>query len=150
MAERASLKTLIDLAQEGLEGAGRHLRGLMDERRSAEQQLSMLQGYRMDYVERLQRAGELGISASNYQNFNRFIATLDQAIMQQNKVLAQLDIQVNTGREHWRDQKKRLNSFEALESRHQQQLQHRENRAEQRRYDEHSAILYRRRQQQNH
>lgn len=138
---------LIDLARDGANQAGRQLQALTVERASADQQLSMLLVYRQDYAERLSKAAETGLSASNYHNFRQFIATLDEAITQQNRVVAQIDARIEQGRQHWHAEKRRVSSFEALQSRDRRQQLVRENRAEQLASDEISANLYRRARQ---
>ncbi|AEC19325.1 flagellar protein FliJ [Pusillimonas sp. T7-7] len=138
---------LIDLARDGANQAGKQLQALTSERASADQQLSMLLVYRQDYAERLSKAAEIGLSASNYHNFRQFIATLDEAITQQNRVVAQIDARIEQGRRHWHAEKRRVSSFEALQSRERQQQLVRENRAEQLASDEISANLFRRARQ---
>jgi len=144
MAKLTSLPTLIDLATDGVDKAGKLLQQLTAERSNAEQQLSMLQTYRQDYAERLQKATESGLSASNYHNFRQFIATLDEAISQQNRVVAQIASKLEAGRQQWHAEKRRLSSYEALRAREARQQAMRDNRTEQIASDEISANLYRR------
>lgn len=144
MAKHSSLPVLIDLAKEGADNAGRKLQVLMSERSNAENQLSTLHVYRLDYADRLQKATENGLSASNYHNFRQFIATLDEAISQQNRVVAQIDGKLENERQQWYSEKRRLNSFEALQVRELRQQVQRDNRNEQLASDEISANIYRR------
>src|SRR5690606_4174774 len=81
------LATLIELSQNKVDEAGRLLAELSTQRRQAQSQLDTLDGYRIDYTQRLQQSTQGGVSASNYHNFRRFIATLDEAISQQNKII---------------------------------------------------------------
>jgi flagellar FliJ protein len=144
MASPSSLNTLIELAQNNADQAAKQLQQLNSTRRDAEQQLNTLKTYRQDYAERLQKATEDGISASNYHNFRQFIATLDEAIAQQNKVLVQIGVKLESGRQSWYDEKRRLNSYATLLSRQAQQRTIRDNRKEQRDNDEISARQLRR------
>ena len=144
MAKHSSLPVLIDLAKENADSTGRKLQLLMSERSNAENQLSTLQVYRLDYADRLQKATENGLSASNYHNFRQFIATLDEAISQQNRVVAQIDGRMENQRQQWYAEKRRLNSFEALQGRELRQQVQRDNRNEQLASDEISANIYRR------
>lgn len=144
MAKHSSLPTLIDLAKDSADQAGRQLQQLMAERNNAATQLSTLQVYRQDYAERLQKATKSGLSASNYHNFRQFIATLDDAIAQQNRVVAQIESKLETGRQHWYAEKRRLKSYEALQAREARHQLLRENRVEQLASDEISATMYRR------
>jgi len=144
MTERSSLGTLIGLASSGVEKAHKQLQDLMNTRHNAELQLSTLLTYREDYAQRLQKAAQAGLTASNYHNFRQFIVTLDEAILQQNKVVAQIDTKLENGRRHWFSEKRRLGSFEALMARQALQARLRENRNEQRASDERSASQLRR------
>src|SRR3546814_8696692 len=107
MAKHSSLPMLIDLARDGANQAGKQLQALTSERASADQQLSMLLVYRQDYAERLSKAAEIGLSASNYHNFRQFIATLDEAITQPNRVVAQIDARIEQGRRNWHAENRR-------------------------------------------
>ncbi|MFW7342490.1 flagellar export protein FliJ [Pollutimonas sp. H1-120] len=147
MAKHSSLPVLIDLAKEGADQAGKQLQLLMAERNNAETQLSTLLVYRQDYAERLQKATETGLSSSNYHNFRQFIATLDEAISQQNRVVAHIDGKLESGRQRWHAEKRRLSSFEALQARENRLQLVRENRTEQLASDEISANMYRRARQ---
>ncbi|NYT61953.1 flagellar export protein FliJ [Alcaligenaceae bacterium] len=144
MASASSLHTLIELTKDGADKIGQLLAQLTTERNNAESQLSTLHVYRQDYAERLLKATENGLSASNYHNFRQFIATLDEAITQQNKVVANMDSQIEQGRQQWFTEKRRLNSFEALQARQAHTQLMRNNRSEQLASDEISASLYRR------
>ncbi len=144
MASTSSLNILIDLAKDGATEAGKQLQLLTTERSKAESQLSMLHDYRLDYAQRLQKATETGLSASNYHNFRQFIATLDEAISQQNNIVAQMDVRIEKGRQQWYAEKRRLSSFETLQSRQSRQQLARANRSEQLASDELSANMYRR------
>ncbi|WP_353151387.1 flagellar export protein FliJ [Pollutimonas bauzanensis] len=144
MASMSSLTTLIELAKDGADKVGKQLSQLTSERNNAEAQLSTLHVYRLDYADRLQKATETGLSASNYHNFRQFIATLDEAISQQNRIVAQMNAKIEQGRQQWYAEKRRLSSFEALQTRQSHQLLLRNNRNEQLASDEVSANLYRR------
>ncbi|MDN5844212.1 MAG: flagellar export protein FliJ [Alcaligenaceae bacterium] len=144
MAHESPLPMLINLAQDKVEEAGRTLHELSSQRTHAQSQLSVLDTYRSDYTQRLQQTTEGGVSASNYHNFRRFIATLDEAISQQNRVVAQIDARIQAGQQEWYAEKRRLSSFETLKARQDHQLRHHEQRLEQRASDEASANLHRR------
>jgi flagellar FliJ protein len=146
MPRESSLDVLIGLARDKLDEAGRVLAELSTQRRQAQGQLGTLDDYRADYTRRLQATTEGGVTASNYHNFRQFIATLDDAISQQNRIIAQIDVRLEAGRKQWHDEKRRLNSYETLKARQLRQLQYHEQRREQRASDEAAATLYRKRQ----
>ncbi|MEI2418590.1 flagellar export protein FliJ [Orrella sp. JC864] len=143
MAAKAPLNALIDLARERTEQATRRLGQLQGARQNAAQQLNMLQDYRQDYLERLQQAMQAGMPAADCYNYQRFIATLDEAISQQSLALGRADQQLDSGRAQWRDEKRRLDSFDALQTRHARQQARLDARKEQRANDEHAARLAR-------
>ena len=147
MSPETSLDVLINMTQDKLDEAGRNLSELSTRRREAQGQLNTLDDYRAEYTKRLQNTTEQGLSASNYHNFRQFIATLDEAISQQNTIIAQTDVRLEAGRKQWHDEKRRLNSYETFKARQIRQLQYREHRREQRASDEISAGLYRRQRQ---
>ena len=104
----------------------------------------MLQDYRHDYLERLQQAMTSGMSASDCHNYQRFIGTLDDAIVQQQGVLQQADENLNKGRLYYQQEKRKLNSYDALAQRAQRAEAVAESRREQRLNDEYSARLVQR------
>jgi len=144
MATHSSLAILIGQAKSEADAAFRHLQQLTSDRQNAQNQLSALRSYRQDYASRLQNASEEGLSASNYHNFRRFIATLDEAIVQQNGLMAQIEQRIQIGLQNWQARKRRLNSYEALLDRENRERRARENRSEQRANDEISINMARR------
>jgi len=104
----------------------------------------MLRDYRQDYLERLQQAMTRGMSASDCHNYQRFIGTLDDAIGQQQDVLRQADENLAKGRLYWQQEKRKLNSYDALAQREARAQALVESRREQRLNDEYSARLVQR------
>lgn len=144
MPSQLPLDMLINLAKESTDEAARLLGRLSAERTNAERQLGMLQDYRHDYLERLQQAMTSGMSASDCHNYQRFIGTLDDAIVQQQGVLQQADENLNKGRLYYQQEKRKLNSYDALAQRAQRAEAVAESRREQRLNDEYSARLVQR------
>lgn len=139
-----TLLTLIDLAKTSADDAAKALQQATAERNKAQQQLDTLHEYRLDYARRLQEATQSGLSAGSYQNYRQFIATLDGAIIEQGKLIEHFDLKIQETRQHWYAEKRRLNSYEALQSRQQHKLAAQEARKDQIASDEISASLYRR------
>ncbi|CAM4002919.1 flagellar export protein FliJ [Bordetella bronchialis] len=134
---------LISLAKDHTDEAAKQLGGLHVARNNAEQQLTMLNDYRADYLLRLQNAMMTGMSAADCHNYQRFIATLDDAIDQQRAVLEQAATHLEQGKERWREERRKLNSLDALAQRQQQVVAREDARREQRLNDEYSARLVR-------
>lgn len=146
MATDNPIKTLIDLTQTRVDDAARQLQAVTASRDGAKQQLDMLHVYRQDYLERFEKASAEGMSTVNYHNFRQFIATLDEAISQQNNIVDQYDLKLKQTQEHWFDQKRQLNSYETLLSRQEHERQLLNNRKEQKLNDEMSMQQFRRQQ----
>lgn len=139
------LDTLLELAQVQVDDATRELGRLQSARSAAERQLHMLEDYLGDYRARLQQAVQQGLSAAGWQNYQRFIATLEAAINEQRKLLEHTEVELDSGRRCWQDQKRRLNSFDALAQRRQRHEAIQNQRREQKANDEFSAQLVLRR-----
>lgn len=147
MDPETPLDLLIELTQKKRDGAGRALAALSTERTVAQARLGTLDGYRLDYAQRLQCTTQEGLSATNYRNFRQFIATLDDAICQQNSLIARIDQRLEAGRKQWHEENRRLRSYETLKMRGIRLSQARERRREQGACDEIAANLLRRRRQ---
>ena len=142
--KHASFNILVELSKNRVDTAGNKLGHLVSKYRAAEHQLNVLKEYRQDYAVRLTGAGQNGITASNYRNFTRFLATLDEAIVQQTRVMMHLDQNISVSKENWRSEQQRLHSYETLQTRRAQQHMAIENRREQLVSDELSAAIHRR------
>ena len=144
MSKNPSLNLLIDVTHEAVDEAAKALQRAATDRSKAQEQLEMLHAYRLDYAQRLQESAEGGVTASNYLNFRRFLNTLDEAISQQNNIVAQSESRLAAGRLQWQAEKQRLSAYEALQTRQRQQQAVHEARREQRASDEIAANLFRR------
>jgi len=144
MPKTPALNVLIDVTNEALDEAAQSMQRAAADRNKAQEQLDMLHSYRLDYAQRLIDSAEGGVTASNYLNFRRFLTTLDDAISQQNSIVAHSESKLEAGRQQWHAEKRRLSAYEALEMRQRQHFALREARREQRASDEIAANLYRR------
>lgn len=142
------LDMLTDLARDQLDQATLALGQLQQNLLSAQQQLDMLESYLHDYRLRLQDSVQHGLSAAGWQNYQRFITTLEGAIAEQRAVVRHAETQLSGGRDNWQDCKKRLNSLDTLRARRTQAETVATNRREQRANDEFSARLVQRRADQ--
>lgn len=144
MSTKPALNLLIDVTHEAVDDAAKAIKQAATERDKAKEQLEMLHAYRLDYAQRLQENTQGGVTASNYLNFRRFLNTLDDAISQQNSIVAQSESRLEAGRQQWYAEKRRLGAYEALDTRQRQQQALRDARREQRASDEIAANLFRR------
>ena len=121
MPQRLPLDTLTDLARTRTDDAARRLGALQSAQLSASQQLEMLLRYRQDYDNQLQALMRQGVPAATLRNYQAFLGTLDNAIEQQRAIVLQAAHRLDHGRDDWRHQKRRLNSFDTLAERVRQQ-----------------------------
>jgi len=145
-----ALRALIEVAGIRAQNAATQLQRLTGRLRDAMRQASILEEYRQDYAARLQQTMRAGLSMPNYHNFHRFIASLDEAISQQNRTVAQINANLEQSRIHWSHEKRRLLSYEAWSSRLARQQALHEARGEQRANDEIAANFFRRTRPTDH
>lgn len=136
MSAEQPLDILIGLARDDVDAATRELGSLQASRSNAERQLQALEGYLHDYRERLHQAIQQGLSAAAWQNYQRFIVTLEGAIGEQRNVVQHVQGQLDTGRRTWQQRKQRLSAFDALAERRGRASARQATRLEQRTNDE--------------
>ncbi|CAB1218679.1 flagella biosynthesis chaperone FliJ [Serratia liquefaciens] len=136
MKPQSPLITLRDLAQDAVEQATRQLGQVRKAQQAAEQQLSMLLNYQDEYRQKLNNQLSGGMESSNWQNYQQFIGTLEQAIAQHRQQLTQWGEKVDHAMKQWQDKQQRLNAFETLHSRAQSAELQLENKRDQKLMDE--------------
>jgi flagellar protein FliJ len=117
MADPTPLQMLIELAQEELDAAAQRLGRAQRDRNDVEKQLNALIDYRNEYYTRFTTSAQLGMAAGNMRNFQAFIDTLDAAIEQQRRQLANATARVEAAKPEWQKQKQKLGSYEVLQAR---------------------------------
>ncbi|MGO4762586.1 flagellar export protein FliJ [Cupriavidus sp. 2KB_3] len=143
MAKHTPLNTLADLAQDNTDKAARELGRLQGLRTQAEQQLLALTEYRHEYRTRMQAIAAEGMTSGRWQDFSRFLDSLDHAIRQQTGALAKAEADLLAGRANWQQQKRRQNSYDTLITRAEVREQQVSARREQRANDEYAARIAR-------
>ncbi|HDS5481408.1 MULTISPECIES: flagellar export protein FliJ [Serratia] len=136
MKPQSPLITLRDLAQDAVEQATRQLGQVRKAQQAAEQQLSMLLNYQDEYRQKLNNQLSGGMESSNWQNYQQFIGTLEQAIAQHRQQLMQWGEKVDHAMKQWQDKQQRLNAFETLHTRAQSAELQLENKRDQKLMDE--------------
>lgn len=139
MSKPFSLQPVLELMQTRTDDATQELGRLVSAEQDAKNRLSMLQQYRSEYTDRLQQAAERGISQQEWQNFQAFIAKLDEAIGQQSQIVAESGRQTAAGQAHWLEQRNRLKAMHSLSDRHAEAERYRDGKQEQKLSDEFSA-----------
>lgn len=136
MKPQSPLIILRDLAQEAVEQAAQQLGQLRQAQQAAEKQLSMLLNYQDEYRKNLNTTLCDGIGYARWQNYQQFIGTLDQAIVQHRQLLSQCSDNVVQAVKQWQDKQQRLNAFATLHTRSLNAEQLLENKRDQKLMDE--------------
>lgn len=132
------LQPAVDQAQRRQKEALQRLAEQQQKLAHAEQQLEELQRYRRDYG-----LGAGGLTVSALLNRQQFVERIDQAIVQQGKLVERLARQVDAARERWLQAHARENALDTVVERLRTQEEQREQRLDQAEVDE--RMQYRRR-----
>ncbi|MFC0180017.1 flagellar export protein FliJ [Thorsellia kenyensis] len=139
MAKQSKFKLLKNLADEELSQALENLGKARLNYAAGEKQLLDLIEYKEDYRTQLSQMLKSGITTNTWDNFERFIDSMDKAILQQRRVLVELDNKVKLAIENWQEKNKKVNSFDILVKREAILQQAKEQKIEQKLMDEYSA-----------
>ncbi|GLQ48894.1 flagellar export protein FliJ [Dyella flava] len=125
------LQPAVDQAQRRQKDALQRMAEQQQKLAGAEQQLEELRRYRRDY-----RLGDGGMTVSALLNRQQFVERIDQAIVQQERLIERLQRQVEAARQRWLQAHARENALDNVVERFRQQEQQREQRLEQAEVDE--------------
>lgn len=139
MPQRLPLEMLTDLARTQTDESAKRLGLLQSAQLTASQKLELLMKYRQDYALQLQALMSEGLATAKLRNYQAFLLTLDGAIDQQRAIVAQAVTRLDHGRDDWRNNKRRLNSFDTLAERVRRQELMAQAKREQRESDERAA-----------
>lgn len=139
MATPFPLKTLLDLSQLHLDQATRELGELIAGEHQASTRYALLVRYRDEYHSRFLLAAENGLGLSEWSNYTRFIARIDDAIVTAAQSVAQTQQRTLAGQQDWMGKQGRVKAFSTLAERHQAVVAVEEQRAEQKSSDEFGA-----------
>ncbi|MCC8459396.1 flagellar export protein FliJ [Photorhabdus aegyptia] len=138
MQQQSPLITLRDLAQNAVEKAATHLAQVRQNHQQMEQQLATLMGYQDEYRERLNDTLSNGMPCTTWQNYQQFMKTLEKAIEQHKLQLHQWQQRLDTALSQWREKQQRLNAFDTLQQRADNNRRLHQNRTEQKQMDEYA------------
>lgn len=131
------LQPAVDQAQRRQKDALQRLADHQQKLAHAEQQLEELQRYRRDYG-----LSDGGLTVSALINRQQFVERIDQAIVQQGKLVERLQRQLESARERWLQAHARESALDTVVERMRKQEDQREQRLEQAEVDE--RMQYRR------
>lgn len=133
------LQSLLDLSQLRLDEAERKLGQLVAGEQEASRRHGLLLQYREEYRARFVVAAQDGLRPSEWQNYSRFLARLDEAINQANSAMHQTRQQTVAGQQEWVSKRGRVKAFDTLSDRHKSRVAYQDQRQEQKGSDEHAA-----------
>lgn len=125
------LQPAVDQAQRRQKDALQRMAEHQQKLAHAEQQWEELKRYRRDYG-----INDVGLTVSALVNRQQFVERIDQAIIQQGRLVERLQKQVETARERWLNANARENALDTVVERFRKQEDQREQRLEQSEVDE--------------
>lgn len=131
-----AIDTLRGLAEQDLEQAVIHLGDMRRGQQQADQQLSMLLDYQDEYRNKLNQDMSGGIASTRWSNYHQFIQTLEKAIEQHRQQLNQWNQRLEQALSNWREKHKKLNAYQTLITRAEENALRQESRLDQKRMDE--------------
>ncbi|ORM73679.1 flagellar biosynthesis chaperone FliJ [Pantoea wallisii] len=131
-----AIDTLRDLAEQDLEQAVIHLGNMRRGQQQADEQLNMLLDYQDEYRNKLNQDMSGGIASTRWSNYHQFIQTLEKAIEQHRQQLSQWNQRLEQALTNWREKHKKLNAYQTLITRAEENALRQENRLDQKRMDE--------------
>lgn len=141
MTQPFTLQPLLNLAQHQNDTATRTLGQLNQQQHSSQQKLDTLLEYRKDYQTRWQETARNGLSPAGLRNFQEFMNKLDEAIVQQTRMVEQSKLSTQRGRSEFDATQRKLKSFDTLQQRHFEMQSKIAGKAEQKALDEHTGRL---------
>lgn len=133
------LQTLLELAQQKMDEAGRRLAALLASEQQGEEKLQLLKNYRDEYHARFVEAGKRGMGPQEWRNFQDFLGRLDEAIAQQQQIVDQARQMAERGQQAWLSERTRAKAFDILSQRHETRQQQVEAKRQQKEADEFST-----------
>jgi len=113
----STLKMLKEIAAKEVDLAAEALALAMKTVGEAQNKHDLLREYRLDYVKKLNKQMESGISAEEYQNFQNFFSKLDQAVIGQQEMVEFAKRQEKVQRQLWQESQRKKLSYEVLSQR---------------------------------
>lgn len=139
MSKPFPLQTVADLMQTRADDAAAALGRLLAQEQDARSRLKLLEDYRAEYLARFQDAAARGLSPSQWANYQEFIGRLDEAIVQQGRVVEASQGRTHAGQQHWLQQRNKAQAFDTLAQQHDAEQRYLEGRKEQKQGDEFAA-----------
>ena len=142
MAAKDPLHTVLKLAVDAEEQASLQFRSATMDVQKVQSQLDALNQYRLDYMSQMKDKVGTNLTSSQYQQFHKFIAQIDQAISQQVEAVKQTEKIKEHRQQHWLEKQQKRKAVETLLDKKAQKRQVAEAKAEQKLFDEFAIQQY--------
>ncbi len=139
MSQKFPLHSILHLSQLRLDEATLKLGQLIASEQEAGKRFDLLVEYRAEYHARFLVAAKAGIGPKEWENFQKFLQRLDEAVNQADKFVQQTRKGTSTGQQEWISKKGRVQAFDTLALRHQAKLDYQGMRRDAKTEDEHTA-----------
>ncbi|MDY7219683.1 flagellar export protein FliJ [Denitrificimonas sp. JX-1] len=130
------LDTLIELAREARDQAAQMLASERRNQNQLNEQLTLLNNYRLEYASRLQELLHSGIEPATLHNYQQFLSSLDASIARAYQAINQQQQRVISSQKNWQQQQRKLSSYTTLNNRRADEATRQMLRNEQRQNDE--------------
>ncbi|MFB9157656.1 flagellar export protein FliJ [Chromobacterium violaceum] len=127
---------LIQLADERQQAAAERMGMAQSRLAESRSRLDQLDAFREEYRQRLVGGGGQGMSIVQYQDFRRFLARLDEAMIQQQQDVDRCAQRFVMERQAWQMEYKKLKAYEKLLQREQEREVRQEAKRQQKQTDE--------------
>lgn len=142
MTKKDPLHTVLKLAADAEEQASLQFRSASMDLQKAQSQLVALNQYRLDYMSQMKDKVGTNLTSSQYQQFHKFIAQIDQAIAQQVETVKEAEKLKQHRQQHWLEKQQKRKAVEILLEKKAQKRQMAAAKAEQKLFDEFAMQQY--------
>lgn len=101
MVKSKRFKPIVDLAHDSEREAAKALGAALQRLNDGREQLRQLYAYREEYGQRLQQAGNQGMSGQKLNEYRYFMVKIDAAIESQTTVVEQLQVALEEKKQFW-------------------------------------------------
>lgn len=136
MAATSKYALLLNLAQEKVDAAAERMRVAQAAREAARHKLTQLNAFLAEYQQRLTSGGMRGMGIAQWQDFQRFLQRLHEAVDIQQGEVDRCVQRFLLERQSWLSERRQLKAYEKLMERERERAQKAEARLEQKRTDE--------------
>lgn len=142
MTKSQRMNPLLKLAARDEEQAARALGASQQTMQAQQQQLELLLSYRQEYAERMQHHGARGMSVTQMQGYQAFLARLDEGIREQQHVLRRAQQEYEQQRHVWQQSHIRTQSLDKVKLRYLAEEVRVQDRKEQKDTDERAQRMF--------